>query len=121
MGRLPQKMFSDIVHLQTLSSCIGNCDSGLPVQFGIASIDDADSSKAWLSDSNNGGAVDLTGSDQGTFGTAAINAYWPDTTAMDDIRGAAADVAGTTEEISGNVAHTDSNNAETTIVNNAEP
>ena len=58
-------MFSDIVHLQALSSsCIGNCDSGLPVQFGIASIDSSDSAKAWLSDSNNGGAVDLTGSDQ---------------------------------------------------------
>merc|ERR1711939_1009429 len=114
------KMFSDIVHLQTLSSCIGNCDSGLPVQFGIASIDDSDSAKAWLSDSNNGGAVDLTGSDQGTFGPAAINAYWPDTTAMDAIRGAADGVAGDTEEISDNVAHTYSNNAETDLENNAE-
>ena len=169
------RMFSDIVHLQTLSSCIGNCDSGLPVQFGIASIDDSDSAKAWLSDSNNGGAVDLTGSDQvctcssslivprtrqtcqidvtpalrlgapgpflqhpprdlkppcpthlacdcvqGTYGPSAINAYWPDTTAMDDIRGATEGVAGDTEAISGNVAHTDSNNAETAIENNAE-
>merc|ERR1711990_754308 len=114
------RMFSDIVHLQTLSSCIGNCDSGLPVQFGIASIDDSGSSKDWLSDSNNGGAVDLTGSDQGTYGTVSINAYWPDTTAMDNIRGAAADVAGGLETISGNVAHTDSNNAETTINNNAD-
>ena len=58
------RMFSDIVHLQTLSSCVGNCSDGLPVQFGIASFNDADASKAWLSDSNNGGAVDLTGSDQ---------------------------------------------------------
>ena len=57
-------MFADIVHLQALSSCTGNCDSGTATQFGIASIDGADSSKAWLSDSNNGGAVDLTGSDQ---------------------------------------------------------
>merc|ERR1711939_202057 len=98
------KMFSDIVHLQTLSSCIGNCDSA----------------EAWLSDSNNGGAADLTGSDQGTFGPAAINAYWPDPPAMDDIRGAAEGVAGDTEAIGGNVAHTDSNNAETGIENNAE-
>merc|ERR1719310_2343134 len=113
-------MFSDIVHLQALSSCIGNCDSGLPVQFGIASIDDSDSAKAWLSDSNNGGAVDLTGSDQGPLGPAAINAYWPDTTAMDDIRGAAEGVAGDTEAISGNVAHADSNNPATDIENNAE-
>ena len=61
---LSTRMFSDIVHLEKLSSCIGNCGIGTPLQFGIASIDDSDVSKAWLSDSNNGGAVDLTGSDQ---------------------------------------------------------
>ena len=57
---------------------------------------------------------------QGTFGPSAINAYWPDTTAMDAIRGAAEGVAGDTEAISDNVAHTDSNNPETDIENNAE-
>merc|ERR1711906_36455 len=72
------KMFSDIVHLQTLSSCVGNCSDGLPVQFGIATFNDADASKAWLSDSNNGGAVDLTGSDQGAYSDSAINTYWCD-------------------------------------------
>merc|ERR1712216_727900 len=70
------RMFSDIVHLQTLSSCVGNCSDGLPVQFGIATFNDADASKAWLSDSNNGGAVDLTGSDQGAYSDSAINTYW---------------------------------------------
>merc|ERR1712216_485347 len=82
------KMFSDIVHLQTLSSCVGNCSDGLPVQFGIASFNDADASKAWLSDSNNGAAVDLTGSDQGAYSDSAINTYWSDTTNMDNLRGA---------------------------------
>ena len=57
---------------------------------------------------------------QGTYGPSAINAYWPDTTAMDAIRGAAEGVAGDTEAISDNVAHTDSNNAETTITDNAD-
>merc|ERR1712216_504441 len=122
MGRSQHKMFSDIVHLQALS-CVGNCDSGLPLQFGIASFNDADASKAWLTDSNNGGAVDLTGSNQGAFGPSAINTYWSDTTNMDNLRGAdiTSDVAGTVEVISGNVDHTPSDNAAIDLVNNAQP
>merc|ERR1712070_693381 len=71
-------------------------------------------SKAWLSDSNNGGAVDLTGSDQGAYPDSAINTYWSDTTNMDNLRGAdiTGDIAGTIETISANVDHTDSDNAQ---------
>ena len=173
-GKLPWSHCAPIWVSVAVSRQSATNDSGLPVQFGIASIDDSDSAKAWLSDSNNGGDVDLTGSDQvrtcsslieprtrqtrqidvtpalrlgapgpflqhpprdlkppcpthlacdcvqGTFGPSAINAYWPDTTAMDDLRAAAAGVAGTEETISDNVAHTDSNNAETTITDNAD-
>merc|ERR1712216_503071 len=96
---------------------------GLPVQFGIASFNDADASKAWLSDSNNGGAVDLTGSDQGAYSDSAINTYWSDTTNMDNLRGAdiTGDIAGTIETISANVDHTASDNAQIALTNNAPP
>ena len=60
---------------------------------------------------------------QGAYSSAAINTYWADTTAMDNLRGAdiTADVAGTTETISANVAHTASGNDVIDLVNNAQP
>ena len=62
-GKLPWSHCAPIWVSVAVSRQSATNDSGLPVQFGIASIDDSDSAKAWLSDSNNGGAVDLTGSD----------------------------------------------------------
>lgn len=59
---------------------------------------------------------------QGAYnGYAGINAFWPDTTLMDNIHGAADGVAGTLEdETGGNTVHTDSNTAETDASNNQD-
>jgi len=55
----------------------------------------------------------MTGSDQGAYNSyVGIHTYWADTTDMDNIRGADitdGTIAGSTETISKNVTHTDSN------------
>jgi hypothetical protein len=66
-----------------------------------------------LADSDNGAAaMDMTGSDQGSYNSyASIHTFWADTTGMDSIRGADitdGTIANSAESISANTKHTDS-------------
>ena len=121
-------MFDTIHHFQQLSSCVG--DNSCGVYFNTAPSDTAGLffggthlqantsvqlgvAKGFLADSNSTVTYAMTGSDQGMFTSgSAINNFWADTTAMDNIRGADitdGTIAGSAESISGNVSHTDSN------------
>ena len=93
-------------HMKFLkSSCVGvnSCGIGAPLLFGATAITDTDVEKNWLADSDSTVTHAMTGSDQGMFnGYAAISAYWSDTTAMDNLRGAditSSTVAGSLETI----------------------
>ena len=104
-------MFHDLQHLQQLSSCVGSnsCGVGSPTLFGATAITSTDVDKSWLKDSIQGAtAYSMSSSDQGMWNSyAAISAYWSDTTAMDNLRGAditATTVAGSTETIGANTA-----------------
>ena len=105
-------MFHDILHLQQLSSCVGDnsCGIGSPVLFGATAITDTNVAEAWLGDDKTGGLSNMATSNQGMYNSyAAISAYWSDTTAMDNLRAAditSSTVAGSTETISSNVDHT---------------
>merc|ERR1711939_234605 len=107
------KMFHDVLHLQQLSSCVGanSCGIGSPVLFGATAITDTNVDESWLKDSIQGlTTYSMSSSDQGMWNSyAAISAYWSDTTAMDNLRGAditASSVAGSTETIAANTAAT---------------
>jgi hypothetical protein len=104
-------MFHDVLHLQQLSSCVGSnsCGIGSPVLFGATAVTSTNVAESWLADSIQGQTTySMTGSDQGMWNSyAAISAYWSDTTAMDNLRGAditATSVAGSTETIATNTA-----------------
>ena len=105
-------MFHDILHLQQLSSCVGDnsCGIGSPVLFGATAITDTNVAEAWLGDDKTGGLSNMATSDQGMYNSyAAISAYWSDTTAMDNLRAAditSSTVAGSTETIGANTAAT---------------
>ena len=118
-------MFDHIHHFQQLSSCVGSNSCG--VYFNTAPSDTAGlwfgathlqnyeatrsqsiaAGKVWLNDSE--GTTEkyvMTGSDQGMFTSgASINAFWADTTKMDNLRAAditATSVAGSLETIAPN-------------------
>jgi len=107
-------MFEHIHHFQQLSSCVGTNSCGVGtnatnnLHFGATAISTTNVSENWLADSIQGGstAMDMTGSDQGMYNSyAAISAYWSDTTAMDNLRGAditSSTVAGSLETIGAN-------------------
>jgi hypothetical protein len=116
-------MFDTIHHFQQLSSCVGTNSCG--VDFNTAPADTAGlffggthlqgsadatlgTAKGWLADSNSTVSYAMTGSDQGMFSSSsAINNYWSDTTAMDNLRAAditATSVAGSLETIGANTA-----------------
>ena len=103
-------MFHDVLHLQQLSSCVGDnsCGIGSPVLFGATAITDTNVAEAWLGDDKTGGLSNMATSNQGMFTSgSAINNYWSDTTAMDNLRAAditASTVAGSTETIADNTA-----------------
>jgi hypothetical protein len=104
-------MFHDVLHLQQLSSCVGSnsCGIGSPVLFGATAVTSTNVAESWLADSIQGQtSYSMSGSDQGMWNSyAAISAYWSDTTAMDNLRGAditATSVAGSTETIATNTA-----------------
>ena len=118
-------MFDTIHHFQQLSSCVGTNSCG--VTFNTAPADTAGlffggthlqastdatlgTAKGWLADSNSTVSYAMTGSDQGMFSSSsAINNYWSDTTAMDNLRAAditATSVAGSLETIGANTAAT---------------
>lgn len=122
-------MFDHIHHIQQLSSCVGDKSCG--VYFNTAPSDYAglwfgathlqayssnitnrvETGKVWLNDSNSTtwmgtDEMRMIGSDQGMFTSGSgINAFWADTTNMDNLRGAditASSVAGSTETIFSN-------------------
>jgi len=116
-------MFDTIHHFQQLSSCVG--DHSCNIYFNTAPSDTAglffggthlqngtDTAlgvgKGFLADSNSTVSYAMTGSDQGMFTSgSAINNYWSDTTAMDNLRAADitdSSVAGSTESIGTNTA-----------------
>jgi len=105
-------MFHDVLHLQSLSSCVGSnsCGIGSPVLFGATAVTSTNVAESWLADDKTGGLANMATSNQGMYNSyAAISAYWSDTTAMDNLRAAditASSVAGSIETISGNVDHT---------------
>ena len=117
-------MFEHVHHFQQLSSCVGSNSCG--VYFNTAPSDtaglffggthlqnstsaDLGVSKNWLADSIQGlTTYNMATSDQGMFTSgSAINNYWSDTTAMDNLRAAditSSTVAGSTETIADNTA-----------------
>ena len=105
-------MFDTIHHFQQLSSCVGTNSCGVGTTggllFGATSITATNVAEGWLSDSNSTVSYAMTGSDQGMFSSkTAINNYWSDTTAMDNLRAAditATSVAGSLETIGANTA-----------------
>ena len=116
-------MFETIHHFQQLSSCIGTCGWGdaadKNVSFGAAFMDDKNVEEKWLVDNVPMHVAkkdfSMAGSNQGMFNNySSIHTYWADTTAMDNIRGAASGVAGTLEDVmgedrtAGHTVHTDS-------------
>jgi len=123
-------MFENIHHFQQLSSCVGSNSCGVyfntapgdtnGLWFGATHLQhyntptarEAFTGKIWLNDSQSNTIFDnssqkfLLGSNQGmfTYGSG-INAFWADTTNMDNLRGAditASTVAGSTETIGPN-------------------
>ena len=102
-------MFDTLHHFQQLSSCVGtnSCGVGAPTLFGATAITATNVNENWLADSIQGTtSLAMTGSDQGMFTSgSAINNYWSDTTAMDNLRAADitdSSVAGSTESIGTN-------------------
>merc|ERR1719409_553555 len=119
-------MFETIHHFTQLSSCVGDNSCGVYFNtspsdtaglfFGATHLQDMTGSnasdlgtaKGWLADSNSTVTYSMDGSDQGMFSSgSAINNYWSDTTAMDDLRAADitdSTVAGSLETIGANTA-----------------
>jgi len=104
-------MFHDVLHLQQLSSCVGSnsCGVGSPLLFGATAVTSTNVDESWLKDSVQGATTySMSSSNQGMWNSyASISAYWSDTTAMDNLRGAditATSVAGSTETIATNTA-----------------
>mmetsp|Transcript_96848 Transcript_96848/g.141669 ORF Transcript_96848/g.141669 Transcript_96848/m.141669 type:complete len:135 (-) Transcript_96848:212-616(-) len=129
-------MFEVIHHFSQLSSCVGtnSCGVGAPVQFGATTIDSTHASENFLSDSNSTTSYAMTGSNQGMFNDyASVNAFWSDTTLMDNLRAADitdSTVAGSLETIGANTdttnvrgghsVHTASSNSVMGLVNNSD-
>merc|ERR1711998_662593 len=122
MGNLV-KMFDTVHHFQQLSTCVGSNSCGVYFNtspsdgaglfFGATHLQESSDTalgvgKGFLADSNSTVTYAMTGSDQGMFSSgSAINNYWSDTTAMDDIRAADitdSTVAGSLETIGANTA-----------------
>ncbi|MGB1593320.1 MAG: hypothetical protein ACPIOQ_11250, partial [Promethearchaeia archaeon] len=105
--RVRCQMFETIHHFQQLSSCIGTCGWGdaadKNVSFGAAFMDDKNVEEKWLVDNVPMHVAkkdfSMAGTNQGMFNNySSIHTSWADTTAMDNIRGAASGVAGTLED-----------------------
>jgi hypothetical protein len=91
-------MFADIHHLTILAQ---GGSTPVPLYFGAAHI--VDGVTTHLGDNvNYPQGFDAA---EGAYSTKGINAYWSDTTAMDNLRG-----SGDQEVFSGNVVHTSSTN-----------
>ncbi|EKX48182.1 hypothetical protein GUITHDRAFT_106261 [Guillardia theta CCMP2712] len=108
-------MFHDIVHFQSLSSCVGSASCGVGtsydtdgIYFGATNISSANVAESWLADSESAVTFSMSGSNQGAYNNyAAINTFWSDTTAMDNLRGADItdhSIAGSFETIGANTA-----------------
>ena len=114
-------MFDHIHHFQQLSTCVGSNSCGVYFNtspsdsaglfFGATHLQDSGSAtlgtaKGYLADSNSTVTYSMDGSDQGMFSSgSAINNYWSDTTAMDNLRAADitdSTVAGSLETIGAN-------------------
>mmetsp|Transcript_13280 Transcript_13280/g.27358 ORF Transcript_13280/g.27358 Transcript_13280/m.27358 type:complete len:118 (+) Transcript_13280:43-396(+) len=98
-------MFGDVVHFTKLVHDATSWD------FGATHINDTDVAKNWLADNVTQGGVPMTGG-VGMFNDyASIHAYWPDTTTMDNLRGADItdhSIAGSVEDVTGgSTVHTD--------------
>merc|ERR1712166_173080 len=139
MGILKRTMFETIHHFQQLSSCVGTSSCG--VYFNTAPSDTAGLffgathlqantdanlgvAKGFLADSNSTVTYDMATSNQGMFSSgSAINNYWSDTTAMDNLRGAditSSSVAGSIEAIGGNTATTNVRGGHTVHIASSE-
>ena len=112
-------MFDTIHHFQQLDSCVGSNSCG--VYFNTAPGDTnglsfeathlaSGGTKAWLADSNSTVTYDMSTTTQGMWSSdTGINASWPDTADMDNLRAAditATSVAGSLETIGGNTTAT---------------
>jgi hypothetical protein len=112
-------MFDTIHHFQQLDSCVGSNSCGVcfntapgdtnGLPFGATHLASG-GHKAWLADSNSTVTYDMGTATQGMWSDGkGINAYWSDTTDMDNLRAAditATSVAGSLETIGGNTAAT---------------
>ena len=119
-------MFEHVHHFTQLSSCVGSNSCGVyfntspsdtaGLYFGATHLQNSTNadlgvSKNWLADSIQGlTTYNMATSNQGMFTSgSAINNYWSDTTAMDNLRAAditSSTVAGSTETIGANTAAT---------------
>jgi hypothetical protein len=126
-------MFDTIHHFQQLDSCVGSNSCG--VYFNTAPSDTnglsfgathlaSGGTKAWLADSNSTVTYDMGTTTQGMWSSGTgINAYWSDTTAMDNLRAAditATSVAGSLETIGGNTTATNVRGGHTVHIGTTE-